>query len=136
MVGQSGKALHRSTELKNMIRSGIPHEFREEIWKGWVNWWSFHLTCSNYQSINLHMDYLPLMVSTNSTKVLNDKDSNLKKTMIIQTHEDLKRNWNYHYQHPSGFSINVEGFLLIPGILYINIEWYLTCLMNLTYFVL
>ena len=34
MVGISGRPLVRSTELKLLIRSGVPHEHREAIWKG------------------------------------------------------------------------------------------------------
>ena len=35
MVGRSGKIV-RCQELKTLIRQGIPHEYREEVWKGWV----------------------------------------------------------------------------------------------------
>ncbi|XP_050403862.1 TBC1 domain family member 2B isoform X1 [Patella vulgata] len=37
MVGQSGKYLTRSPELKTLIRLGIPHEYREQIWRGCIN---------------------------------------------------------------------------------------------------
>ena len=33
MVGRSGKVV-RCQELKTLIRQGIPHEYREEVWKG------------------------------------------------------------------------------------------------------
>ncbi|XP_067677060.1 TBC1 domain family member 2B-like [Haliotis asinina] len=37
MVNQSGRPLNRSLELKTLIRSGIPHEYREQVWKGCIN---------------------------------------------------------------------------------------------------
>ncbi|XP_048255520.1 TBC1 domain family member 2B-like isoform X1 [Haliotis rufescens] len=37
MVNQSGRPLSRSLELKTLIRSGIPHEYREQVWKGCIN---------------------------------------------------------------------------------------------------
>ncbi|ESO92456.1 hypothetical protein LOTGIDRAFT_120741, partial [Lottia gigantea] len=37
MVGQSGKYLVRSHELKTLIRSGIPHDHREKIWQGCIH---------------------------------------------------------------------------------------------------
>ncbi|XP_045159661.2 TBC1 domain family member 2B-like isoform X2 [Mercenaria mercenaria] len=40
LVGRGGK-LQKSTELKMLIRQGVPHEFREEVWKGCVN---FHIS--------------------------------------------------------------------------------------------
>lgn len=36
MVGRSGKIV-RCQELKTLIRQGIPHEYREEVWKGCIN---------------------------------------------------------------------------------------------------
>ncbi|XP_025110931.1 TBC1 domain family member 2B-like isoform X2 [Pomacea canaliculata] len=37
MVGQSGKPLQRSPELKALVRMGVPHAFKEHIWKGCIN---------------------------------------------------------------------------------------------------
>jgi hypothetical protein len=34
MVSLAHKTLVRSSELKALIRMGIPHEYREQIWKG------------------------------------------------------------------------------------------------------
>jgi hypothetical protein len=34
MVGQSGKPLVRSAELKGLVRMGVPHDFKEHVWKG------------------------------------------------------------------------------------------------------
>ncbi|XP_033737706.1 TBC1 domain family member 2B-like [Pecten maximus] len=39
MVGQTGKPLVRSAELKGLVRMGIPHEHRSHIWKGCVNFY-------------------------------------------------------------------------------------------------
>ncbi|XP_071135491.1 TBC1 domain family member 2B-like isoform X1 [Mytilus edulis] len=39
MVGLGVKPLTRSSELKNLIRMGIPNEYREQIWKGCVNFY-------------------------------------------------------------------------------------------------
>nr|KAG5694202.1 hypothetical protein BaRGS_027178 [Batillaria attramentaria] len=39
MVGQSGKPLQRSPELKTLIRLGVPHEYKEHVWKGCVNFY-------------------------------------------------------------------------------------------------
>ncbi|XP_041358045.1 TBC1 domain family member 2B-like [Gigantopelta aegis] len=36
LVGQPGKTLTRSQELKLLVRSGVPHEYREQIWKGCI----------------------------------------------------------------------------------------------------
>lgn len=33
MMAQAGKPLVRSQELKAMIRSGVPHEYKEVVWK-------------------------------------------------------------------------------------------------------
>ncbi|XP_052274316.1 TBC1 domain family member 2B-like isoform X2 [Dreissena polymorpha] len=35
MVGRGGK-LQKSVELKNLIRQGVPHLYREEVWKGCI----------------------------------------------------------------------------------------------------
>ncbi|XP_061168214.1 TBC1 domain family member 2B-like [Saccostrea echinata] len=39
MMAQTGKPLVRSQELKLMIRSGVPHEYKEAIWKGCANFY-------------------------------------------------------------------------------------------------
>ncbi|XP_052070104.1 TBC1 domain family member 2B-like isoform X2 [Mytilus californianus] len=39
MVGLGVKPLTRSSELKTLIRMGIPNEYREQIWKGCVNFY-------------------------------------------------------------------------------------------------
>ncbi|XP_021363151.1 TBC1 domain family member 2B-like [Mizuhopecten yessoensis] len=39
MVGQTGKPLVRSAELKGLVRMGVPHEHRSHIWKGCVNFY-------------------------------------------------------------------------------------------------
>ncbi|XP_060082092.1 TBC1 domain family member 2B-like [Ylistrum balloti] len=39
MVGQTGKTLVRSAELKGLVRMGVPHEHRSHIWKGCVNFY-------------------------------------------------------------------------------------------------
>jgi len=35
MVGRGGK-LQKCQELKALVRQGVPHEYREEVWKWWV----------------------------------------------------------------------------------------------------
>ncbi|XP_052776257.1 TBC1 domain family member 2B-like [Mya arenaria] len=37
MVGRGGK-LQRCQELKTLIRQGVPHEYREEVWKGCIHY--------------------------------------------------------------------------------------------------
>ncbi|XP_070195586.1 TBC1 domain family member 2B-like [Littorina saxatilis] len=39
MVGQAGKPLVRSPELKALIRMGVPHEYKEHIWRGCINFY-------------------------------------------------------------------------------------------------
>ena len=53
MVGRSGKIV-RCQELKTLIRQGIPHEYREEVWKGWVLFWLSFLSLSNPLCIILY----------------------------------------------------------------------------------
>lgn len=36
MVGRSGKIV-KCQELKNLVRQGVPQEYREEVWKGCIN---------------------------------------------------------------------------------------------------
>ena len=39
MAGQGDRLLVRANELKVLIRMGVPHEYKEHIWKGYA--WLF-----------------------------------------------------------------------------------------------
>ncbi|KAL3869079.1 hypothetical protein ACJMK2_041805 [Sinanodonta woodiana] len=93
MVGQKGRSLQRSVELKNLIRQGIPHEYREQVWKGCVS------NCLGNVTEHYGADYYSELVS--KLKSSSSADPSAKQIEL-----DLLRTlpYNKHYE-----TTNSEG---------------------------
>ncbi|XP_060589227.1 TBC1 domain family member 2B-like [Ruditapes philippinarum] len=100
LVGRGGK-LQKGNELKTLIRQGVPHEFREEVWKGCVN---------------IHISDLREMKGANYYQDLQQQKASAKGSdpSIKQIELDLLRTLpnNKHYE-----SIESEGILKLRRIL-------------------
>ncbi|KAK3612580.1 hypothetical protein CHS0354_042080 [Potamilus streckersoni] len=94
MVGQKGRSLQKSVELKNLIRQGIPDEYREQVWKGCISYYLGNVT------VHYGADYYSELVS--KLKSSSSADPSAKQIEL-----DLLRTlpYNKHYETTSSEGI-------------------------------
>ncbi|XP_029649821.1 TBC1 domain family member 2B isoform X3 [Octopus sinensis] len=85
MTGLDKKELQRCSELKSLIRSGIPQEHRERIWNGCVNFYVSH------RRKHLHADHYQKLVA----QVINQKPNPEAKQIELDLLRTLPNNKYY-----------------------------------------